>query len=256
MIYSWKLTIYLGYNFNKHTIMLVFLEEDVMQDIFEIVFDVAFLGTIFTLGYLLLKNKGDFTIHSLFGVMALVLGAGSLFYFITKIVVFFSVDSNKYATLLGIGKLVSSITVTLFLLILFMVYKLQYSVNNQKLIEVLFYFLGAARIILCLMPQNQWASNDPPIMWSIFRNIPFFIMSITLIILFVKEIRNKLDRDFIFMPFAIFFATIFFIPVTIWQDSSTLMGLFIMLRSLCYLWIIWMGYKDLKKVLLKTEIII
>ena len=227
-----------------------------MQGILEIIFDVAFLGVVFTLAYLLLKNKGDFTIHSLFSAMALVLGIGDSFYIITKMLIFFSGTPNRYTALLGMGKLLVSIAITIFFLLLYMIYKLQYSVNNQKLTEILFYLFGVVRIILCLMPQNQWAIANPPVMWNLYRNVPFFAIGIILIILFVKEINIKKDRDFIFMPIAILLSFLFYIPVIVWQDSSVLIRGFIMLTSLNYLWIIWMGYSDLRRSLLDKKIMI
>ena len=35
------------------------------------------------------------------------------------------------------------------------------------------YALAAVRVVLCMMPQNQWLTNHTPLAWGILRNIPF-----------------------------------------------------------------------------------
>ena len=38
------------------------------------------------------------------------------------------------------------------------------------------YGLSAARIVLCMMPQNDWLSASAPLSWGIWRNIPFALL--------------------------------------------------------------------------------
>ncbi len=227
-----------------------------MQAMFEIVFYVVYLGFIMTLGYFLLINKSGFTIHSLFGAMAVIVALGQGFYIVTKILSLLNAQHDGYIALIGIGRLTDSLTVTLFFLFLYLVYKLQYSVNNQNVVEVIFYILVVIRIILCLLPQNQWTDPNPSSTWAIYRSIPFFIIGILLTALFIKEIKIKKDKDFIFMPIAIFLSFLFYFPVVMWSNNNSLVGFFMVPTLLCYLWIIWMGYTDLKNTVINPEVLI
>ena len=40
------------------------------------------------------------------------------------------------------------------------------------------YLLSAVRVVLCMMPQNQWLSAASPLSWGIYRNIPFALLGL------------------------------------------------------------------------------
>lgn len=48
---------------------------------------------------------------------------------------------------------------------------------------------------LIAFKNNEWTSNNPPILWGIYRNIPFAILGLLIIILFynsTKKIKIKI----------------------------------------------------------------
>lgn len=63
-------------------------------------------------------------------------------------------------------------------------------------LTAIIYILAFLRIILCLCPQNAWTSPAAPLSWGIYRNIPFTIMGILIIILFYKSTRQHHDSSF------------------------------------------------------------
>lgn len=49
------------------------------------------------------------------------------------------------------------------------------------------------------MPQNNWLATDAPLSWGIYRNIPFALMGLIIIVLFYKSAKEKNDKSFCWM---------------------------------------------------------
>lgn len=61
---------------------------------------------------------------------------------------------------------------TIFYVLLYYVWCQRYKVEGRKGLTAAVYGLAAVRVILCMMPQNQWLSAESPLSWGIYRNIP------------------------------------------------------------------------------------
>ena len=57
---------------------------------------------------------------------------------------------------LGLGKWITSVTMTVFYVLLYYVWRKRYQIEGQKNLTIAVYALSAVRIVLCMMPQNQW----------------------------------------------------------------------------------------------------
>ncbi|MDE6420367.1 MAG: hypothetical protein K2K87_07550, partial [Lachnospiraceae bacterium] len=146
-----------------------------MRAIMETLFDVVYLITVITLGItMILKCRGNRQ-YRLFGIMAVVLGLGDSFHLVPRAYALCTTGLENYTAALGIGKFITSITMTLFYIILYYVWRLRYHVEGKKGITYAVYFFGFLRIALCLFPQNKWASADAPLSWGSERNIPFTV---------------------------------------------------------------------------------
>ena len=104
------------------------------------------------------------------------------------------------------------------------------------------------RVILHrLFPQNAWTSIDAPLSWGIYRNIPFAIMGILIIVLFFNSARERKDGAFKFMWLTIVLSFAFYIPVVLWADAIPLIGMLMIPKTCAYVWTVWIGYSDMKK---------
>ena len=45
------------------------------------------------------------------------------------------------------------------------------------------------------MPQNNWLATDAPLSWGIYRNIPFALIGLIIIVLFYKSAKEKNDKS-------------------------------------------------------------
>lgn len=220
-----------------------------MQAIMETLFDVVYLTTVITLGILMIKrSKGDKQ-YLLFGIMAVVLGAGDSFHLVPRAIALCTTGLDNYVVQLGIGKLITSMTMTIFYILLYYVWRKRYNISGKQGLTISMYLLSAIRIALCLFPQNAWTSANAPISWGIYRNIPFAIMGLIVIALFYKSAKENKDKSFRFMWLTIVLSFAFYIPVVLWADVNPLIGMLMIPKTCAYVWTIWIGFSDMKRVI-------
>ena len=216
-----------------------------MQAIMETIFDVVYLGTVITLGIIMIKRsrgKKDKQ-FLLFGVMAVVLGLGDAFHLVPRAYALLTTGLEANAAALGIGKLITSITMTAFYVILYTIWEKRYNITGNKALTYTIYTLALIRIVLCLFPQNQWLTFNAPVSWAIYRNIPFAIMGLIIIWLFYKKTKEHNDKSLRFMWLAIVLSFGFYIPVVLWAQTINWIGILMIPKTLAYVWVILMGYR-------------
>ena len=163
-----------------------------MQAIMETLFDAAYLVTVVTLGCIMVKSAQDRE-TKLFGWMAVILGCGDAFHLVPRAWALCTDGLAAHAAALGAGKFITSITMTIFYVILYHIGKRRYGLHIRALTGAV-YALAAARIGLCLFPQNAWLSANPPLSWSIWRNVPFALLGALVIVVFLRGARQAGDR--------------------------------------------------------------
>lgn len=218
-----------------------------MQRLFESIFDVSYLAIVLTLGLILIRDCKRGTVGKLFGIMGVILGLGDGFHLVPRVLALNTPDGfSFYYKELARGKIISSITLTLSYLILYYIWRKRYKITGKEKLTISFFILAALRIILSLLPQNEWMSLLPPMNWAIYRNIPFVIMGILVIILFNKSSKKHNDKEFKNMHKAIFLSFIFYIPVVLFSDIYPLVGILMIPRTTAYLYIVYIGYRTFK----------
>lgn len=133
-----------------------------MRAIFETLFDIIYLLTVLSVGIRMIRNSKGSAQFQLFGWMAVVLGAGDSFHLVPRALALCTTGLDSYAFQLGLGKWITSVTMTVFYVLLYYVWRQRYHIHGQKALTLAVYALSAARVILCMMPQNQWLTNHPP----------------------------------------------------------------------------------------------
>ncbi|MEG0688422.1 MAG: hypothetical protein RR466_07020 [Hungatella sp.] len=224
-----------------------------MQAIMETIFDVVYLCTVIFLGIKMFQNAGGRKDIKLFGMMAMVLGCGDAFHLVPRAYALCTDGLANHAASLGFGKFVTSVTMTIFYVILYHIWCRHYQVKEQSGLTKAVYVLAAVRIALCLIPANRWLSPDAPLSWGIYRNLPFAVLGILMIVLFYRKATETHDPSFRYMWLAITLSFGFYIPVVLWADAYPLVGTLMIPKTCAYVWIVWMGYQNMKKVNLKTE---
>ena len=143
-----------------------------MRAIIETVFDIFYLVTVLTVGIRMIRSSKSGSQFKLFGLMAVVLGAGDSFHLVPRALALCTTGLENYAVPLGLGKWITSITMTIFYVLLYYVWRKRYHVEGRKGLTIAVYVLSAARVLLCMMPQNQWLTNKTPLAWAFCGTFP------------------------------------------------------------------------------------
>ncbi|MEG0741280.1 MAG: hypothetical protein RSC91_08135 [Clostridia bacterium] len=218
-----------------------------MQAIMETIFDVLYLSTVITLGILMIRKGGQNKQYLLFGLMAVILGAGDSFHLVPRAYALCTTGLENFTAALGIGKFVTSITMTVFYVLLYYVWRMRYQVRGSQGLTIAVYALAIVRIALCLFPQNAWTSAEAPLSWGIYRNIPFAALGILIIVLFYQSAKQADDHAFRFMWLTIVLSFAFYIPVVLFADTIPVVGVLMIPKTCAYVWAVLIGYCDMKK---------
>lgn len=218
-----------------------------MQIIMESAFDILYLITVLFLGITMFVGSKPGSDSRLFGTMAIVLGSGDAFHLIPRVYGLLTNGLENHVVAIGIGKLLTSITMTVFYVILFHFWKKHYKVANAKRLTRVFYGLAAVKIMLSLMPQNDWFNAVSPYDWGIYRNIPFTAMGLIIIWLFYDKAHKTKDVRYSKMWLAVTLSFAFYAPVILWANQYPLIGMLMIPKTLAYVWIVWMGWREFRK---------
>ena len=185
-----------------------------MQAIAETLFDAAYLITVVAIGILMIRDSKGRRQFRLFGWMAVVLGAGDSFHLVPRVIALCTTGLENYTVPLGFGKLVTSVTMTVFYVLLYYVWRRRYHISGRHGLTAAVYVLAGVRIALCMMPQNRWLSAEAPLSWGIYRNVPFALLGLLIIALFYRSAKEHGDRAFRWIWLTIVLSFGFYIPVS------------------------------------------
>lgn len=222
-----------------------------MQAIVETLFDICYLATVLSVGVRMIRGAKGSRQFELFGWMAVVLGAGDSFHLVPRALALCTTGLDSFAFQLGLGKWITSVTMTVFYVLLYYVWRERYEVEGKNLLTVAVYTLAAIRVILCMMPQNQWLTDHSPLIWGIYRNIPFALLGILVIVLFYRSAKEKGDEAFGWMWLTIVLSFGFYIPVVLWADAVPMIGMLMIPKTCAYVWTVMIGYNAMKEELRK-----
>ena len=218
-----------------------------MQAIMETLFDIVYLTLVITVGIRMMIKGCKEKQYFLFGVMAVILGTGDAFHLLPRAYALCTTGLENFTVALGVGKLITSVTMTVFYVLLYYVWQTRYHVQGGTGLSVCICLLAVSRIVLCLFPQNEWTSAEAPLSWGIYRNIPFVLLGVLIIVLFYKNAHETNDRAFRFMWLAIVLSFGFYIPVVLFADAVPMIGMLMIPKTCAYVWAVLTGYNDMKR---------
>jgi hypothetical protein len=209
----------------------------------ESAFDLVYLAFAIVLGVLILRKRRD-AIGKLMGAAVLILGCGDAFHLIPRILNYFL--SGDLTAWLGFGKLVTSITMTVFYLLLYRLWLRVYRETENRALSLTVYLLAALRIGLCLLPGNRWLENDSSVFWGILRNLPFVALGVIDVCLYYRK-RGAL-RCFRHVWLLISLSFLFYIPVAVAAGLVPLLGMLMLPKTVCYMLLIWAFWRGVSEI--------
>ena len=199
----------------------------------ESTFDVLYLLFAILSGIVILKKARNRTERHM-GLAALILGCGDAFHLVPRVMHYFSTADLTAA--LGIGKLVTSVTMTVFYVLLYAIWLGYYREKENGNVTRTVLVLAAVRIILCLFPQNGWLENSSGMTWGILRNIPFVALGALVCLLYFR--KRKESPRFGRVWLLILLSFLFYIPVAVGASALPMLGMLMLPKTVCYILLI------------------
>ena len=177
------------------------------------------------------------------GVMTLLLGAGDAFHLVPRVLANVrgetsdAAEQRRRAFWLGLGNLVSSVTMTVFYLLLFVVmreraYPGTTIADVQMPVFVALVVLAVVRVALCLFPQNRWFDGVGDRRWGIYRNVPFAVMGAVTIWYLVAWYGEWLMATLVLVSFACY------LGVVLGARRRPMLGMLMIPKTVCYICLI------------------
>lgn len=210
--------------------------------------------TVFCAGYLLfavvagiiflLARSGAHPGYaSMCAAMTLLLGAGDAFHLVPRILANVHgetddpAEQKRRAFWLGLGNLVSSITMTIFYLLLFeAILRVPGAAETERIgqnfVRVLLAALAVIRVVLCLFPQNNWFSREGNPKWGIIRNVPFVAMGIVTVLYLLIWYQEWQLALLVALSFACYMG------VVLYAHEKPMMGMLMIPKTICYICLI------------------
>lgn len=207
----------------------------------ESIFDIVYLLFAIIAGCLILRKSRSAAVKQM-GAAALILGCGDAFHLIPRVLNYFV--NADFTAALGIGKFITSISMTVFYVMLYEVWAGYYQEKKTRSLTCWVWGSALVRIILCLFPQNGWIENSSGMTWGIIRNIPFVLLGGIICWLYFRNRNN--DRLFRFFWIYICLSFLFYIPVAVAAGVLPLLGMLMLPKTICYILMIWCFIKALK----------
>lgn len=199
----------------------------------ESTFDILYLLFAIVAGCVMLA-KARCRTEKLMGLAALILGCGDAFHLVPRVLYYF-IDAD-FTMALGLGKLVTSLTMTVFYVLLFYIWQGYYREARSRGLTALIILLTACRFALCALPQNGWLQNSGDVTWGILRNVPFVVLGGLICLLYCRN--RRLAPRFAPVWVYILLSFLFYIPVAVAASLLPILGMLMLPKTVCYILLI------------------
>lgn len=222
-------------------------------DLFEAVFDISYLVFDLIAAIIFFIWANGRVLFDLYGILTLVLCIGDAFHLVPRVVRTLQGTNPQIKRYLGRGLQISSITMTVFYILLMYIWKETFP--QFSLVPAIVYAVwisATIRIIICLLPQNDWtgdnsqasdtkqASDTLRLRMSIMRNAVFVVTGLCVMWLYASSgTAHGLEMQRMVWAIAISFAC--YLPVTVLSRRYPLVGMLMIPKTCAYIWMIVMG---------------
>lgn len=222
-------------------------------DLFEAVFDISYLVFDLIAAIIFFIWANGRVLFDLYGILTLVLCIGDAFHLVPRVLRALRGANPQIKRYLGRGLQISSITMTVFYILLMYIWKETFpQVSLVPAIVYAVWISATIRIIICLLPQNDWtgdnsqkssapqASDTLRLRMSIMRNAVFVVTGLCVMWLYASSgTAHGLEMQRMVWAIAISFAC--YLPVTVLSRRYPLVGMLMIPKTCAYIWMIVMG---------------
>lgn len=122
-------------------------------------------------GILFFALSKGYVLFVLYGILTLTLCGGDAFHPAPRVIRAFKGSSEKIEKQLGVGLQVSSVTMTVFYILLLFIWKQTFvEMKAPAVLEIIIWVCAIVRIAICFLPQNNQCSEEGNPKLSLIRN--------------------------------------------------------------------------------------
>ena len=177
------------------------------------------LARLFVAAFTLLA-LGD-TVHVGFRVLALAMGGSESTISI----------AGQPMRLVGLGTLTTSVTVTVFYVLILAIWRQRFN-KSYGWFEIGLFTAAVVRMVM--LPVNEWNAAIPPQPCATYRNIPLMLQGLGAACLILREANANKDRTFIWCGWMIVTSYAFLIPVILTVQEFPPIGMLMIPKTLAY----------------------
>lgn len=148
--------------------------------------------------------------------------------------------------LVGLGALATAYTVTIFYMLVLMIWQRRYQ-KPYGWFGIILWAAAVFRLIIMLFPANEWNNTVPPQTWSLIRNVPLMIQGLGVAYLILRDSVRANDKPFTWVGVMILLSYAFYLPVILFVQQAPLIGMLMIPKTLAYVAIAFIAYFRLFK---------
>jgi hypothetical protein len=146
--------------------------------------------------------------------------------------------------LLGLGHLTTSITVTLFYVLMLAIWRSRFN-KEYGPFEHFLLACAVVRLLLIALPANQWDSLVPPQPWATVRNLPLLIQGLGVAYLILRDAWANKDRTFWWIGIMILVSYACYMAVVLFVQQVPLIGMLMIPKTVAYVAVCLLAYNKL-----------
>lgn len=148
--------------------------------------------------------------------------------------------------LVGLGAMATAFTVTIFYVLILMIWQRRYQ-KPYGWFGMLLFAAAAVRLLIMLFPANEWNNSVPPQPWSLIRNLPLIVQGLGVAYLILRDSSAVGDRPFTWVGIMILLSYAFYLPVILFVQQVPTIGMLMIPKTLAYVGIALIAYFSLFK---------
>jgi hypothetical protein len=218
----------------------------------EVLFNLAYLIVIWLLVVQMWRHQDrvaptDRAVAGRFRWMFLLLALGDSGHVGFRVLAYARGGLQANPVLVGVGALSTAVTVTIFYMLLVDAWRLRY----ERPLGMAGWFLlgtGVLRLVIMLLPGNDWGQVVPPQPMSLIRNIPLAILGIGVMLLILRDAYRAGDRPFQGIGWCILISYLFYAPVILFVQQVPMVGMLMIPKTLAYVAMALIAYRTFYRV--------
>jgi hypothetical protein len=151
---------------------------------------------------------------------------------------------GRSISLVGAGALMTTVTVTVFYVLMLEVWRLRFK-RRYGTFEYFLLIAAATRLYMLTLSINEWWRVVPDQPWSTIRNIPLMIQGLGLAYLILRDSIASHDTTFRWIGISILISFACYIPVILFVQQAPMIGMLMIPKTMAYVAIGFLAYFDL-----------